>query len=203
MEYTFDYVKKLKGALVLLKTNKGNKHLGVILDVLSNGFTTTGRGDKRKFYYHEISLITYKNISLTSPSTLFSEKMLDGFATKIIENIKSSKDYHLMTRSATFIRKDGKVKKNKIGKDSFGMAVYRWIKKHDSPIAICPMALMDDQFLLCIYGGIFCLIRKNYSIVFHTGNTLITDLIFSSNGELIKWRETQLETTFKGIIDLL
>jgi hypothetical protein len=203
MTYNFENLRKLKGVLVLVENNKGHKHLGVILDVVANGFTTTGRGSVREFYYHEVSRIVHKNISLTSPSTLFSEKILDAFATKIIENIKSSKDYRLMTRSAIFERKDGKVRKNKIGKSAFGITVYSWIKKHDSPIAICPMALMDEQFLLCIYDGLFCLIRKNYSIVFHTENTLITDLIFSSNGELIQWRQNQLDTTFKGIINLL
>jgi len=199
----FDYFNKFCSKLIVIESTNGTKHFGVLKEVVSDGIVIQHSGINKNIYFFEIKKLEYKKIVFSNPSKVFSEKIFDSFSTKIIEEIKNEKNYKLVTRSAIFDKKKCKIKKNKQSSKNFELLVYTWLKNRKDVTNICPLALINQKYLLCIYEGIFCLIEKNYKIVFQSEMVSIVDLIFSTNKELLEFREKELNSTFKGILDLL
>jgi hypothetical protein len=207
MKYHRDSFDGLKGRLLLITTKEeegANKYLGTISEIMRNGLEFSTKWGSHNLLYKDIIDVSYKKIVFTPPSKFFSVDIINKFATEIVEKIKNQKTYKLRTRSATFT-KNGSLKKERFKQEEFSTIVYEWLGKRRSETKLCPLALLNDTLLLCIYEGYFCLIQKNYTIVFQgqQDHEMLVKFITSKNDELIRTKEREYKTTFKGIISLL
>ncbi|MFA7717133.1 MAG: hypothetical protein WC875_00240 [Candidatus Absconditabacterales bacterium] len=213
MNYDRNYFDELRGKLLLITSEeedqksgeiKENKQLGTISEIMKNGLEFSTKWGSHRLLYKDIIDVSFKKIVFTPPSKFFSVDIINKFATEIVEHIKNQKIYKLRTRSATFI-KNGSLKKERLTQEKFATIVYEWLGKRRSETKLCPLALLNDTLLLCIYEGYFCLIRKNYAIVFQgkEDHEMLVNFITSRNDEIIRTKEKEYKTTFKGIISLL
>jgi len=153
--------------------------------------------------FPNIKQIESKNLRFISPKEFFSSNkeerdelniQMDRINTQIIEKIKNLPKYYLSTRKAKFT-KNGDFVKTKISQKRFEAEVFDWVRKRETPIELCPLALLNNEFLLTIYQKRFLLLKQNFSIVFdakyHDINTLVA-FIFEQNIQINNKRSSSL-----------
>jgi len=162
-------------------------------------------------YDTNIKNIEIKNLSFIHPDAVFFNTKddpnavnmhMDKVTTRAIEHMKRLPHYELMIRSAKFV-KNGSLEKYKQQSCIFEMEVFHWIKKPQHLVELCPLALLNNEFLLAIYMKRFLVFKKNLSVVFADDSNDIQNIInfiFENNDKIVEERGKSLRTLAEDLL---